>query len=458
MKIMRNGMLAGTLFLIPMTAVAQSPTQDAGGQPASNPLFRKGASEKQPGSQSQSMHEDIEIMRRILNRKLGLWPNLVAMNSNCALCHVVSGDRIRNSQGQFVEIVGTDLAANFSREASSAGLGVGLTDVNQDGIVDVFLAGNHQSYDPAHASLAAPTNIEGVYLKGQGALYTLTLPPPSPSRAASTKKTSAAPVSDWERFRRSVRGDQPPSKETETVKESSEDGVFAELEKSGHLGITEEILKILADNGRNFSHLAPDEKITVAITFRQPKAAAANQSQPGAMNGLNAWGNQQDASTTWGANVSNPLGVSGQAPASIRDFELLGDMQLKQGKAQEAIKAFQRALDLSPPAKQAASLYQKISQADLMIEDVPAAKKALEMAVENLKLATEPAKNQSRGGSAKIESRPSLPPKLIISAPKKLLDLVADKLPYAQFRRQLTIDYFDFSSPDPARPKATNKD
>jgi len=82
----------------------------------------------------------------------------------------------------------------------------------------------------------------------------------------------------------------------------------------------------------------------------------------------------------------------------------------------------------------------------------------MEMAMENLKLAAEPAKNQA-GASAKTESRPSLPPKLIISAPKRLMDMVADKqLPYAQFRRQVTIDYFDFSSPDPTRPKAANKD
>src|SRR5205823_6229468 len=124
-----------------------------------------------------------------------------------------------------------------------------LTGFSQDGILDVFLAGDHHGYDLAHVSLGVATNVEGVYLKGQGVLYTLTLPPPSPSRAASTKKTSAAPVSDWERFRRSVRGDQPQPKESETVKESSEDGFFAELEKSGHLGITEEVLKILAANG-----------------------------------------------------------------------------------------------------------------------------------------------------------------------------------------------------------------
>src|SRR5216684_5034429 len=133
MKIMRNGILGGVLFLIPMTAVAQSPTQNPGEQPASNPLFRKGTSEKQPGSQSQSMYEDIEIMRRIMNRKLGLWPNLVAMNSNCALCHVVSGNHVRNSQGQFVDVADDDLHANLFRErlASSRGLGVGLADFSQ---------------------------------------------------------------------------------------------------------------------------------------------------------------------------------------------------------------------------------------------------------------------------------------------------------------------------------------
>ena len=70
-------------------------------------------------------------------------------------------------------------------------------------------------------------------MKGQGVLYTLTLPSPSSSRATSVKKTSAALASDWERFRRSMRGDEPLPKETQTVKESSEDGIFAELEKSG---------------------------------------------------------------------------------------------------------------------------------------------------------------------------------------------------------------------------------
>jgi hypothetical protein len=501
MKTPRHWKFSASLLFIPMVGMAQSSSQDPGGQGRPTPLFQKKAYEKQPQSQLQAMYEDVEIMRRILNRKLGLWPNLVAMNSNCALCHVVSGNLVRNSAGQFVDVTDFDLVPYVSKDhwkQAGFGAGVGVTDFTPEGNIDVFVSADHSVYDQAHSSLGAPTNIEGVYLKGQGVVYTLTLPPPSPSHAARAKKTSTATTSDWERFRRSVRGDQARPKEAENVKESLEDGIFAELEKSGHLGITEEVIKILAENGRHFSHVGPDEKITVAITFRQVKAPAANQTKTGSSNNLSTWGNQQDALNTWqavpdpsstGLNSSNPggwtfgggqsggTGLSGgsggsgfsggsagnasssgstaKTPASIRDFELLGDMQLKQGKAKEAIQAFQRALNLSPPPKQAAALYQKISQADLMMEDVPAAKKAMEMALENIKLASAPAKNQS-GSLTKSDSRPNLPPKLIISAPKRLLDQAADKLPYAQFRRQVTIDYLDFSLATTTSEKVAN--
>jgi hypothetical protein len=125
-------------------------------------------------------------------------------------------------------------------------------------------------------------------------------------------------------------------------------------------------------------------------------------------------------------------------------------LNLKQGKIREAIKAFQSALNLGPAPKRAADIYRKIAQADLQIEDLAAAKKALDMAAENLKQAGEPVKNSSspRDGSA-LGSGPTntLPAKLIISAPKGLLDQVASgKIPYADFRRQATIDYFGLSA------------
>jgi tetratricopeptide (TPR) repeat protein len=491
-------------LLIPAMALAQS-TGSAQGQPADLQQATLALQAGQPPvSNSHKMYEDMEIMRRILNRKLGLWPTLISLNTNCAVCHVVSGNHIRNSEGKFVEIT-SSTGLSVDHFGTAASLGVDFGNVNQDGIPDVFLLSDHSGYDSAHASIGVPTNIEGVYLKGQGAVYTLTLPPPPRSRTLATRKTSTKPLTDWERARRAIRGDQSPPKESAPVKESAESGFFAELEKSGHLGLTEAILKILAENGHNFSQLKDDEKITVAVTFREPIRATGNQSQTGMQGGnpLAAWGNNtgQDGSVTWegqnlagggmgfsgggamgstmqgsgagggtqpglgmgglgggmagtmqkgggggGGTMGGKLGESGvSGTASVRDFELLGDRLVKQSKFQEAIRAFQRALNLDPPAKEAADLYRKIAQVDLVLEDIAAAKKALEMADQNLKEAAEPAKGSAKSSPANV-TPPNLPSKLIISVPKKLLDQVAArKTSYADFRRQATIDFFGFS-------------
>src|SRR6266849_2903317 len=418
-----------------------------------------------PPSNSQKMYEDIEILRRIMNRKLGFWPNLISLNTNCAVCHVVSGNSIR-TEGKFVDItgvIGVVSGASMDQVGTPTTLGVAVADFDPDGLLDVFVAN-----DP-HGFHSTPTNVEGVYLKGQGATYTLTLPPPPRSRPAATKKTSSKPLTDWERARHTLRGDQPQPQKSEPAKEPSEDGIFAELEKSGHLGLTEAILRVLAENGQHFSQLASDEKITVSVTFREPSRTTANQNQGGmqAGNPLNAWGNTPglESPTTWdgqslqpgggesssggpaagsiskgmgggsgsGGMASRMGGGSGgmgasmgsgaaQNPASVRDFELLGDMLLKQGKPQEAIKAFQRALNLNPSAKHSATLYRKIAQGDLMLPDDDAAKKALEMAAESVKQAGDMTKTGSpggggggAGGAGKAISPPSLPSKLIIS-------------------------------------------
>src|SRR5439155_21363391 len=180
---------------------------------------------------------------------------------------------------------------------------------DRDGWLDVFVTNDHQVHE-AHASLGVPTNIEGVYVKGQGATYTLTLPPPPRSRPAATKKTSSKPLTDWERARHTLSGDQPQPQKSEPAKEPSENGIFAELEKSGHLGLTEAILRALAENGHHFSQLAPDEKITVAVTFREPSRTTANQSQTGMQpgNALNAWGNtpEQESPTTCNGQIAQP--------------------------------------------------------------------------------------------------------------------------------------------------------
>jgi hypothetical protein len=483
-------LVAGIGLLVTNLAAAQAPTgqKPLFGSSNANPDLNSTGSGQREITNSRKMYEDIEIMRRILNRKLGLWSGLVSLNGKCTLCHQVSGNHMVNLEG-----LNADLAGSAGLGGGQARMPVafyyGVADFHQTGMHDELLA-DPQVHE-AHASLVTPTNIEGVYLTGQGGVvYTLTLPPPPRSRATATKKTILKPLNDWERFSQSVRGDEVRlPKRDDAAKQSNEIGILAELEKRGCLGITDAILKILADNGQHFSQLPPDEKITVAITFRNPPAPAGIQSQIGnqAANPLAAWGNLPDSPTTWEADTNRALNVvtnqgmtppGGSAPggglsvggassegaagglgsgstsvphtASVRDYELLGDMHIKQGKAQEAIKAFQRALNLSPPPKHTATLYRKIARAQLMLEDDTAAEEALKMAAENMKLVGDPSKNSGTAatGTAANGNTPSnLPEKLIISAPKKLLDQVAaGKVTYADFRRQATIDFFGFPS------------
>src|SRR5205807_3120108 len=256
--------LAAFGLLLPALAYIQPP-QSAAQTQASEPqqpaqVLSRVAAGPPPPSTSQKMYEDVEIMRRIINRKLGLWPGLIALNTkNCTVCHDVSGSHV-GQDPELVRRLSLDLFGTLPAVADFAG----------DDWLDVFVANDTHGYESAHASLGVPTDVEGVYLKGQGAVYTLTLPPPRRSPRVATKETLSKPLTDWERALRSVRGDQPTPQKSEPVKEPSERGVFAELEKGGYLGLTEAILRVLAENGHHFSQLAPDEKITVAVTFREP--------------------------------------------------------------------------------------------------------------------------------------------------------------------------------------------
>jgi tetratricopeptide (TPR) repeat protein len=145
-----------------------------------------------------------------------------------------------------------------------------------------------------------------------------------------------------------------------------------------------------------------------------------------------------------------------KSPSSLRDFELLGDMHLRQGKAREAIKTYQDALSLNMEPKQAAAIYRKIAQADLALEDDAGAKKALEMAQQFLKHQAQAAEGnapkQQTGGSAPKPQAAPLVSKLIISAPKRLLDQVAaGKMAFHDFEKQVAAEYIGFSTLPPPK-------
>src|SRR5690242_13198996 len=144
-------------LLVAALAHAQSPQDGAQNQSAEpqrrTQVLAPIAAGPQQSSNSQKMYEDIEIMRRIVNRKLGLWPGLIASNTNCAVCHNLSATHMGGDPAMLRRL-SLDLLGTLP-EPNSAGGG----DLNQN-VVDVFLAKDHQGYESAHTSLAVPTNVE----------------------------------------------------------------------------------------------------------------------------------------------------------------------------------------------------------------------------------------------------------------------------------------------------------
>ncbi len=430
--------------------------------------------------QGQQMYEDIEIMRRILNRKLGTWPSLIALNQRCAACHVTIGVVFKNiGAGKFVDVAQEQVEKENNRQVFTdverAPVDF-VTDFGSDGMPDLCVVRNSHNPD-AHASLPHSLNTEGVYLKGHGAVYTVTLPPPPRVARPQGKKPPAKPLSEWDRTRRQIRGDNEESQYFADLESKQIEAWISHFQdESPHLWLTESILKILAENGHHFSQLPENESLTVAVTFRDSGQLRGQANQNANRGTLESWGAQDQPLQTWQNQqplqgldqwqIQQPAptpggdgGVGGPGPiagggmgTSIRDFELLGDLHLRQGKAREAIKTYQQALNLNMEPKQAAQIYRKIAQADLALEDDAAAKKALEMAQQLLKQQAQAAggnaaKQQTGGNATKPQAASPIVSKLIISAPKRLLDQVAaGKVSFHDFEKQVALEYIGFSA------------
>src|SRR5712692_1461875 len=100
-----------------------------------------------PPSNSQKMYEDVEIMRRIMNRKLGFWPNLISLNTNCAVCHDVSGNFIK-TEGKFVDVTGSSgpvSGASMDQVGTATSLGVAGANFDQE-LLDVFVANDPHGF------------------------------------------------------------------------------------------------------------------------------------------------------------------------------------------------------------------------------------------------------------------------------------------------------------------------
>jgi hypothetical protein len=298
-----------------------------------------------------SMYEDIEIMRRLLDTKLQTAVPFFKLTAACSSCHVPDIGRSPWLEGSHIWIAPSD-ASLWSLNRQQRG----------NSFADLYSTSPASGFYNlhTHANLTwetQSTGLEGVYLKEQGVVYTLTLPPQSDDPKPSIAKSKPRPLTDWERMRKELRG------------EKSEDATANQKPKAP--SVADVILKVLADNGHNFSHLGAKESLTVVVTFRKGNAAVFHHNLSGYSNtinlGLLALGaarnepapkNGKPSPKEGGADkdvrdsVANVLEFLGKdslgKSSSANDHELLGDLHLKQSRAQEAIKAYEKAVEQKP--------------------------------------------------------------------------------------------------------------
>lgn len=324
---------------------------------------------------ADKMYEDIEIFRRILDRKLEpLYPT-----HNCTTFGMLG------MQGSMMGMQGGMMGMQGGM--------MGMGGMSMMGGMPMMGSGT-----------AIVRSLEGVYLKGQGVVYTATLASlQAPSKAAKAETTK--PVSEWERVRRQLHNEKEEPKKVQASKSPT---------------LSDVLLEVLAENGHHFSQLGDNESLTLVLTVHKSgQSLSARKSTEKS---------EKKASP-------EPL-VDSPDVSKLRDLELLGDLHLKQGRGDEAMAAFTKALQLhhdslakagrssldDPELKLQASLRRKLAQCLLQKGQDEAAHTLLDQAITLLKKAEDKQKRTPAARSAMA----ALPVKLIISAPKKLLHQVKE--------------------------------
>jgi hypothetical protein len=382
--------LAAVVLLAPGSLRAQSAN-----------AARSGPGEGTVAQDRREMEEDVEIMRRLLNRSLSGWFVQAAEANRAPFAFTKDRKYLATREGNSYKVW----------EVSTGKL------LRQT------------TLPPPHAPIFAPA--EGVYLKGRGVVYTITLPPTAHSVKTASAKPSAKPLSDWDRARNEIRGAPAEPDTTSAAPPPS---------------LTDTILRLLAKNGHQFKQLGPNEKLTVVVTFRQPgdgiEQAASTTTVGGPTTGPASAGVGSGV-TPAGTVTQASYGSNGSSrpPSSARDFELMGDLHIKQGRAQEAAHAYQKALELKPGGARSAEesrLYRKLAQVYLTVaeQSPPHQRDAIvRRAIDFLQRVA-----QQTDGAQPAPA--ALPGRLVISARKGVLDQAGSgKMTPSEFRQASSVEF-----------------
>ena len=301
-------------------------------------------------------------------------------------------------------------------------------------------------------------DLEGVYLKDYGVVYTVTLPPPPNNMlpGPTSGVMIRTPLSPWERTRKELRG--------EKIKDESKP-------VGGSPPLSEVILKVLADNGKNFTGLAEGERITVVVTFRDdgvyqpqpggvpgmPSPGGSSGSQrmplPGGSGGLSPFINPTPAGMlSPGYKPPEPAKDEAAWMTDVRNSLTLGDLHVKQQNIAAAIAAYNKAqeqlekgLNAEKDAGRvltAAHLCLHLARGYDSAGDNTSARKATQKVGSLARMAAALTGEAPAVKAPPVMTPPTLPGKLIVTASKKLLDEVGyGKMTFEAFSKAATVEY-----------------
>ena len=422
--------------------------------------------------QLRQPYEDIEIYRRLLLKTLQPYVN-EAIN-------------LKTPNGKKPETMSSSTSASYF-----SGLYDATISNNQLAVPIPHLAGAHP-----HASIGiGQLNAEGVFLPPSGIVISATLPI---SYSPQEKKTRAEPetLTEWERARREVRGEKIDKSDEKQAKSPPD--------------ILEATLHSLASNGHHLSGLLPNEKVSIVLTFRgmlvQQCASChsipnlsywttqsdQNSEQAAAWAGMQSTNVPQTASSLLPSNsaprfypmlglVTPSAGLqvesagTNQAKLPTREASnnriLLGDLHLKQGRFEEALAAYSKASEeyhsalpsltttpkwyLEPKGRETImallelqnkiiQCHMALKQEDQVQEGVKRLKRWMNM-LEQVDVKPNPAKSPDKG----VAKESMLPTRIVISAPKTLLDQVGKgQITFEDFKKKAKVDVLRFEETD----------
>lgn len=377
------------------TALLATPQDPLGGTRPTEPNTRSASADGGADVSANSMDEHIEVLRQILRRKLS--------RGTAQGPFAYPSDPVTMYGGQ-----GAVASSLFAQRGYVSGL---------------FDAGD--------------SGVEGVYLPGYGVVFTSTLPSSRRDGRVTESKPVSKPLSDWERTQKELRGEKVESVTTQTMTRGP--------------STRELIAQVLADNGRHLSNLRDDERLTVVITFRESAGTSSmsNALTTAAQSPFGAYVTQPgQSSLATPSNIAPALAAaqSGKHASSARDYEMLGDLHLKQQQYQSALETFRKAQSMFDDELKSASQEEKNQKLGTMLSRQAQALIALgkfaeaQDALERVQ-ALRDGKAKDPTSSAPKPAKRKLPSKMIVSATKRQLDQVASgRITEEEFRKAISVE------------------